>query len=138
MENATKLQIRQMMLQEKANLIQIIDLYGSDIIINQFIMYLPEHNQISKLAGIILELNEQLWVRSLPHAPGNIPTEEKYLEYFPDALSHIVFERYILGPNGIPTPRVKSEIHIKQFIQDQLKTLESEGIFTKLWRRIFK
>ena len=142
MENDTKLQIRKMMLQEKASLIQIIDLYGADTIIQQFIMHLPEHGQIGRLTGIILELNEQLWVRSLPHAPGNIITVEKSLEYYPDKLSHIIFDRYVLGPGGVPTPRGgpqdSPENIFKNIIQGQLKIPEPEGIFVKLWRRIFR
>lgn len=77
MENdINQLRIRQMKAQEKAVLIQAIDIYGCDTITKQFIVHLPEVDQIVRLTGIILELDEQLWVRALPHAPGNLSTKE--------------------------------------------------------------
>lgn len=149
MEKDTKTKIKEALAQERAALIQIVDIYGCDMITQQFIAYLPEYGEIGLLTSIILELDEQLWIRSLPHAPSSIKSKENRLEYYPNKFTHIIFDRYILGPKGVPVPRGSNQIvpSVEEMIQGYFKDQGSQikndndtqpGIFVRLWRKIWK
>jgi len=102
----------------------LIDAIGPHMTVDMFLRSIPDNDMCSMIAGTILLMDEEGWVRGLPKR--DVTIDQDTMKISPSEGVYITIDRHVMTPDGFIPRRNLPGYHAQKLI-DKYRELSGEG-----------